>query len=232
MSEDVSPALRTEMPHLIANEAAAKFAARERAATAPKSSPRQTPLWEQDRPSSHSSHTSSAPSYASYSSQQSTSSAQTQSVNTSTSTVHGSSNTVAPLPTVRLPTMISLRDQLHHFRKELNNAREDSSRVYPMSEGLSGFPRRVAQHDGSVLDARGGSEAPRLMERCFGDVRSAAGDRGSEPALMKTDQPDVVASARHSVRAQSEMHKLRERENSSPPLEELAAAALKASQFD
>ncbi|VDK56478.1 unnamed protein product [Cylicostephanus goldi] len=40
MSEDVSPALRTEMPHLIANEAAAKFAARERAATAPKSSPR------------------------------------------------------------------------------------------------------------------------------------------------------------------------------------------------
>ncbi|VDM82095.1 unnamed protein product [Strongylus vulgaris] len=140
MSEDVSPALRTEMPHLIANEAAAKFAARERAATAPKSSPR--------------------------------------------------------------------------------------------SEGLSGFPRRVAQHDGSVLDARGGSEAPRLMERCFGDVRSAAVDRGSEPALMKTDQPDVVASARHSVRAQSEMHKLRERENSSPPLEELAAAAMKASQFD
>ncbi|KAK6738453.1 hypothetical protein RB195_020514 [Necator americanus] len=230
MSEDVSPALRTEMPHLIANEAAAKFAARERAATAPKLNSRQTPIWEQERPSSHGSHSSTGHSYASYSSQQSTSSVQSQTVNTSTSTVHGSNNTVTG---VRLPTMTSLRDQLHHFRKELNSGREDTSRVYPMSEGLSGFPRRVGQHsDGTVLDARGGSEAPRQLDRCLNDVRSGIGERGSEPALMKTDQPDVVASARHSVRAQSELHKLRDRENSSPPLEELAAAALKASQFD
>ncbi|KHJ83226.1 hypothetical protein OESDEN_17077 [Oesophagostomum dentatum] len=146
---------------------------------------RQTPLWEQERPSSHSSQGSTAPSYASYSSQQSGSSAHTQSVNTSSTTVHGSANTIAPIAGVRLPAMISLRDQLHHFRKELNSAREDSSRVYPMSESLSGFPRRVAQHDGNVLDARSGSEAPRLTERCFGDVRSAAGERGSEPVLMK-----------------------------------------------
>uniref|UniRef100_A0A1I7XEC1 Rho-GAP domain-containing protein n=1 Tax=Heterorhabditis bacteriophora TaxID=37862 RepID=A0A1I7XEC1_HETBA len=77
---------------------------------------RQTPIWEQERPSSH---VSSAPSYASYSSVQSTSQS-----NASTNQV------LFPPGGVRLPVMTSLRDQLHHFRKELNG-REDS-KVYPM----------------------------------------------------------------------------------------------------
>ncbi|VDL66132.1 unnamed protein product [Nippostrongylus brasiliensis] len=137
-----------------------------------------------------------------------------------------------PSAGVRLHPMTSLRDQLHHFRKELNSGREDTSRVYPMSEGLPCYPRRLGQPEANMLDARGGSEIPRHMEQYFGDVRPSTGERGSEPALMKTDQPDVVASARHSVRAQSELQKYRDRENVSPPLDELAAAALKATQFD
>nr|CDJ91668.1 Fps Fes Fer CIP4 homology and RhoGAP domain containing protein [Haemonchus contortus] len=138
MSEDVSPALRTEMPHLIANEVAAKFAAKERAAA--------------------------------------------------------------------------------------------MANVKP--EGLSCYSRRVCHQDGSVLNARGAGDMQRHGEHDYVEIRSSASERGSESALMKTDQPDVVASARHSVRTQSELHKLRDRENVSPPLDELAAAALKASQFD
>ncbi|WKX96381.1 hypothetical protein Q1695_012656 [Nippostrongylus brasiliensis] len=220
MSEDVSPALRTEMPHLIANEVAAKFAAKERAAA----NARQATTREQERPSSNSS-SNAPPPYSSHS----PSTTATPSVNTSTSTMYGGS---VPSAGVRLHPMTSLRDQLHHFRKELNSGREDTSRVYPMSEGLPCYPRRLGQPEANVLDARGGSEIPRHMEQYFGDVRPSTGERGSEPALMKTDQPDVVASARHSVRAQSELQKFRDRENVSPPLDELAAAALKATQFD
>uniref|UniRef100_A0A1I7XE05 Uncharacterized protein n=1 Tax=Heterorhabditis bacteriophora TaxID=37862 RepID=A0A1I7XE05_HETBA len=45
----------------------------------------------------------------------------------------------------------------------------------------------------------------------------------------RTDQPDVVASARHSARAQSEL--IRGRDAHSPPLDELNAI-LQASQLD
>ncbi|KAK6034954.1 putative ATP synthase F1, delta subunit, partial [Cooperia oncophora] len=225
MSEDVSPALRTDIPHLIANEVAAKFAAKEKAATLTSVKP--TTATEHDRPSSHSSHTSTTPSHVSHSSVQSTSNAPVQLVSASAGAAHGSGS----LNSGRLPVMTSLRDQLHHFRRELNSGREDTSRVYPMSEGLSCYTRRVGHQEGSVLDARGNSDVPRHAEHFYGEVRSSTGERGSEPALMKTDQPDVVASARHSVRAQSELHKFRDRENVSPPLDELAAAAMKASRY-
>ncbi|VDL66652.1 unnamed protein product [Nippostrongylus brasiliensis] len=149
MSEDVSPALRTEMPHLIANEVAAKFAAKERAAA----NARQATTREQERPSSNSS-SNAPPPYSSHS----PSTTATPSVNTSTSTMYGGS---VPSAGVRLHPMTSLRDQLHHFRKELNSGREDTSRVYPMSEGLPCYPRRLGQPEANVLDARGGSEIPR-----------------------------------------------------------------------
>ncbi|KAK5983475.1 Rho-GAP domain-containing protein [Trichostrongylus colubriformis] len=226
MSEDVSPALRTEMPHLIANEVAAKFAARERAAAVANVKP--TRAVEPECSSPHSSHTSAASSHAPHSSAQSTSSAPLPSFTTATGAVHGS----GLLNPGRLPVMTSLRDQLHHFRRELNSGREDTSKVYPMPEGLSSYPRRTVQQESSLLDARGSTDGPRHGEHCYGEDRLLSGDRRSEPAMMKTDQPDVVASARHSVRAQSELQKLRDRENVSPPLDELAAAALKASQFD
>ncbi|KAE9416980.1 hypothetical protein Angca_003591, partial [Angiostrongylus cantonensis] len=226
MSEDVSPALRSDMPHLIANEVAAKFAAKERDAMA-RSNSRQTPVWEQERPSSHASHISIAPSYSSYSSAQSSSTAPSQSL---TSTATGSTVISGSGPIgVRLPTMTSLRDQLHHFRKELSNARDDASRIYPMSESLSCMGRRVGQRNGTTFDARGNTESPRHMGRSLvNETRSTVDEQGSESAIANTDQPDVVASARNSVRTQNELQKLHSRESASPPLDELAAAALKA----
>ncbi|KAJ1372262.1 hypothetical protein KIN20_034369 [Parelaphostrongylus tenuis] len=232
MSEDVPPALRSEMPHLIANEVAAKFAAKERDAIA-KTNSRQTPIWEQERPSSHASHISTAPSHSSYSSAQSSSTPLSQSLTSTTtaSTVVGGGGS-GPVG-VRLPTMTSLRDQLHHFRKELNNTRDDTSRIYPMSESLSCMVRRVSQHNGTVLDARSVTEVPKPTGRSFvNETRSAAGERVSEATAMNNDPPDVVASARTSVRTQSELQKLHSRESASPPLDELAAAALKASSID
>uniref|UniRef100_A0A7I5E827 Rho-GAP domain-containing protein n=2 Tax=Trichostrongylidae TaxID=6315 RepID=A0A7I5E827_HAECO len=226
MSEDVSPALRTEMPHLIANEVAAKFAAKERAAA--MANVKANAVEQHERPSSHPSHTSALPLYVSHTSVQSTSNAPSHTVATSTGATYGSGT----VNSGRLPVMTSLRDQLHHFRRELNSGREDTSRVYPMPEGLSCYSRRVCHQDGSVLNARGAGDMQRHGEHDYVEIRSSASERGSESALMKTDQPDVVASARHSVRTQSELHKLRDRENVSPPLDELAAAALKASQFD
>ncbi|KJH50672.1 RhoGAP domain protein [Dictyocaulus viviparus] len=250
MSEDVSPVLRSDMPHLIANEVAAKFAAKERDAMA-RPTIKHTAIWEQERPLSHMSHTSTCPSYSSYASAQSSSMGPLQSTTTTTMTtgVLGSNGPIG----IRPPTMTSLRDQLHHFRKELYNAREDTSKVYPIkrvevceeqntiiaptstaksdhfisivnveqhsrrlstastycsSEGLPCVVRRAGQNDGAVFDVRGGSEAP------------------------SSDQPDVVASTRDSIHAQGELQKMRARGNASPPLDELAAEALKASRFD
>ncbi|PIO63133.1 RhoGAP domain protein, partial [Teladorsagia circumcincta] len=131
MSEDVSPALRTDMPHLIANEVAAKFAAKERAAA-----------------------------------------------------------------------MANV--------KYTNGAYDTRATLVICATHVNFFV--VWSSFNTAVDV---------------EFSSTVGNN-----FNGTDQPDVVASARHSVRAQSELHKFRDRENMSPPLDELAAAALKASRFD